>query len=148
MRAEAGERIEIERQRRDERLALAGRHLRDHPAMQARAADELHVEVDHVPDVRLVAHHVFRADEPARGVLHRGESLGQNLSQHILPLHGIADLSEPLLPLRGLRAELVVGEFLEGLVVRVDLGCEGIQRFDETRILRADDLFNEPGNHV
>ena len=44
----AFERVEIGGERRDERLALAGLHLRDLAPVQHRAADELHVEVPHV----------------------------------------------------------------------------------------------------
>ena len=44
----AFERIEVGGERRDERLAFAGLHLGDLPAVQHHAADELHVEVPHV----------------------------------------------------------------------------------------------------
>ena len=43
--ARAGERVEIDRQRGDQRLALAGLHLGDLALVQHHAADELHVEV-------------------------------------------------------------------------------------------------------
>ena len=49
VRAAAGEGIEVERQRRDEGLALAGRHLGDAPLVQHDAADQLHVVRHHVP---------------------------------------------------------------------------------------------------
>ena len=45
MHARAGERVEIDRQRGDQRLALARLHLRDLALVQHHAADELHVEV-------------------------------------------------------------------------------------------------------
>ena len=41
----AGDGVEIARERRDERLALAGLHLGDLPLVEDHAADELHVEV-------------------------------------------------------------------------------------------------------
>ena len=41
----AGERVEIDRQRRDERLAFAGLHLGDAALVQHHAADELDVEM-------------------------------------------------------------------------------------------------------
>ena len=44
----AGERVQVGRQRRDERLAFAGLHLGDAAAVQHHAADELDVEVPHV----------------------------------------------------------------------------------------------------
>ena len=46
--AAAGERVQIDGQRGDERLAFAGLHLRDLSVVQDDAAHELHVEVAHV----------------------------------------------------------------------------------------------------
>ena len=45
MDAAAGERVEIDRQRRHQRLALAGLHLGDPALVQDHAADQLHVEM-------------------------------------------------------------------------------------------------------
>ena len=45
MRALAFERVHVEGQRRDERLALAGPHLGDVPSVQREAAHQLDVEV-------------------------------------------------------------------------------------------------------
>jgi hypothetical protein len=45
MDAAAGERIEIDRQRRHERLAFAGLHLGDAALVQHHAADQLHIEM-------------------------------------------------------------------------------------------------------
>jgi hypothetical protein len=46
MHALAGERVEIDRQRRDQRLAFAGLHLGDRCLqVQHHAADQLHVEM-------------------------------------------------------------------------------------------------------
>ena len=44
----AGQRVEVRRQRRDERLAFAGAHFGDLAVVQRHAADQLHVEVAHV----------------------------------------------------------------------------------------------------
>jgi hypothetical protein len=44
MHAPAGQRIEIDRERGDKRLAFAGLHFRDGALMLHHAADELHVE--------------------------------------------------------------------------------------------------------
>ena len=49
VRALARQRVQIERQRRDERLAFAGRHFGDLAEVQLDAAHELHVVVHHVP---------------------------------------------------------------------------------------------------
>ena len=45
MDALAGERIEIDRKGRDQRLAFAGLHLGDVALVQHHAADQLHVEM-------------------------------------------------------------------------------------------------------
>ena len=47
MHALAGERVQIGRQGRDQRLALAGAHLGDLAVVQRDSADQLHVEVAH-----------------------------------------------------------------------------------------------------
>ena len=48
----AGERVEVDRQRRDERLAFAGAHLGDLALVQHHAADQLHVELAHADGAR------------------------------------------------------------------------------------------------
>ena len=66
----ARERVEIDGQRRDERLALARAHLRDASVMQAHAADELHVEVAH-------------AEHAARALAHDSERLRQQVVKRL-----------------------------------------------------------------
>ena len=48
--AAPGERVQVDRQRRDERLAFAGAHLGDVAFVQHLAAHDLHVEVAHAQD--------------------------------------------------------------------------------------------------
>ena len=55
MRAASGQRVEIKRQGRDQSLAFARRHFGDAAAMQNHSADQLHIEVHHVPGHRLIA---------------------------------------------------------------------------------------------
>ena len=62
----AGERVQVGRQRRDQRLAFAGAHLGDLAVVQHHAADQLHVEVAHLQ--RALA-----------GLAHDGEGFGQQL---------------------------------------------------------------------
>ena len=57
----AGERVEVERQRGNEGLALAGRHFGDPALVDRHAADELDVEVHHVPRQLVVADHDLAA---------------------------------------------------------------------------------------
>ena len=70
--------VEIRRQRRDQRLALAGLHLGDLALVEHRAADELHVEVPHV-------------EHAAAGFADDGERLGQQVVERLAvgePLRG------------------------------------------------------------
>ena len=60
----AGQRIEVGRQRRDERLAFARAHFRDLAVVQRHAAHELNVEVAH-------------RQRALAGLAHHGEGLGQ-----------------------------------------------------------------------
>ena len=64
--AAAGERVEIDRQRCDQRLAFAGLHLGDLAFVQHHAADQLHVEM-------------ALAERALGGLAHGGESGHQNV---------------------------------------------------------------------
>ncbi len=64
-------------------MALARLHLGDLALVQHDAAHELAVERDHVPRERVAAHLLGRADEPAAGVLHKRERLGQQLVERL-----------------------------------------------------------------
>ena len=57
MRAATGERVQIKGQRRHKCLAFSRRHFGDPAAVQDDAAEQLHVEVHHVPNHRLIANH-------------------------------------------------------------------------------------------
>ena len=74
------ERVEIGRQRGDERLAFAGLHLGDLALVQDGAADELDVEVPHV-------------QHAAAGLADDGKRLGQQVVERLA-------LGEPLLGTR------------------------------------------------
>ena len=89
----AGERIEIRRQRGDQRLAFAGLHLGDLAAVEDHAADQLHVEVPHV-------------QHAAPGLADDGERLGQQIVERFA-------VGEPLPELGGLVAQLFVGQRLD-----------------------------------
>ena len=73
----AGDAVEVGGQRRHERLALAGLHLRDLSAVEDHAADELHVVV-------------ALAESAAHGLADRGEGLGQDLVERLVDLLELA----------------------------------------------------------
>ena len=68
--AAARERVEVARQRRDERLALTGLHLRDPAEVQRRAAHDLHVEV-------------ALAEHPLAGLADGRERLGEQVVEDV-----------------------------------------------------------------
>ena len=86
----AGEGVEIDGERGDERLAFTGLHLGDLALVEHRAAEDLHVEV-------------AQADAATGGFAHGGERLGQDVVQRLA-------VREPLTELVGVRGELFVGQ--------------------------------------
>ncbi len=123
----AVERIEIGGQRGDERLAFAGLHLGDLPAVQHDAADELHVEVAHFQ------HAAARlADDRER------------FREHFVERFAVA---KPLAELRRLSTEPLVGERLDLRFFRADFGDHRTQALQVTLVLRADDLREESVNN-
>ena len=101
MDAAARERVQVERLRRDERLALAGLHLGDVALVEDDAAHQLHVEEAHV----------HRALER---LAHRGERLEEDLVEVLAVLDALPELGR-------LRGELGVGELLELGLERADV---------------------------
>ena len=125
--AVAGQRVEVGRQRRDQRLALTGLHLGDVAEVQRGAAHELHVVVE-------------LAQGAPGGLADDGERLGQQVVERLAV--GVA-----LLELVGQRAQLGVGEVdvvvLERLDVIGDLG----QPPDHLAFTGAQDLGKNHGGN-
>ena len=92
----AGKRVQVERQRRHERLALARLHLGDLALVEDDAADELHVERHHVPGERVAADLLGRPGQMAAGVLHEGVRLGQDLVERLALRQAVAERLRPL----------------------------------------------------
>ena len=124
----AGERIQVRRQRRDERLALARLHFGDAPGVQNHAADELHVEVPHV-------------QRPAAGLAHDGKRLGQQVVERFAPARALAQL-------RRASAQLGVGQRRGRGLELVDARDDRPQSFQLAFVLRADDLGQEGVDHA
>ena len=98
--AAAGQRIEIDRKRRHQRLALAGLHLGNLAFVQDHAADQLHVEM-----------------ALADGALGRLADGGECRHQEIVERLALREL---LLEGFGARAKLVVGELDQLRLERID----------------------------
>ena len=112
--AVAGQRVEIDRQGRDQGLAFAGLHLGDHAAMQHDAAHQLHVEM-------------ALAEGALRRLAHRRE----RIDQEVVELGAVGEL---LLELLGPRPQLVIGHRLELRLQLVDGGDDRPQALDVTII--------------
>ena len=117
------ERVEVRGQRRDQRLALTGLHLRDPAEVQRRAAHQLHVEVT-------------LAEDPLAGLADGGERLGEQVVEVLAPLEAPAELG-------GLGAELVVGEALHVGLERADLGDDRLQQLEFPALAHVEDPFEE-----
>ena len=110
MDALAGQRVEIDRKRRDQRLAFAGLHLGDVAFMQHHAADQLHVEMP-------------LAERALGRLAHGGEGRNQNV------VEGLA-VGELLAELVGARLQRLVGQ-------RGDLGLKRVDGVD-ARLIALD----------
>ena len=117
------ERVEVGRQRRDERLAFAGLHLGDLAAVEDDAADELDVEVPHV-------------QHAAAGFPDDGEGFRHQVVER-------RSVGEPLPELGGLGPQLVVGEALDLGFLGIDLGDERPNPLQLAVVRRADNFRQE-----
>ena len=93
--------VEVDRQRRDERLAFARAHLSDLALVQAHAADELNVEVAH-------------AEHAARTLADDSKSFGQDIVKRLT-------IREALTELVGVSRQLVIRESLHLRLQCIDL---------------------------
>ncbi len=129
MDAAAGERVEVDRQGRDQRLAFAGLHLGDAAVVQDHAADELDVEM-------------ALAEGALGGLAAGGEGRYQDI------VEGLAVVRELLLELGGARPQRVVGELFQLLFQRVDLRHARLIGLDPALVGRAENLAGERANHL
>ena len=149
VRAVSREAVQKERQRGDKRLALAGRHLGDHALVQAIAADELRVEMNHRPRHRLLADGKLRLRfrEPPRGILHRGKRLRQNVIEVFL-LRAPFERLQLFLPFRDLRAQGILAERAEFHLELIDARDDRLERLDHACVFRAEEFFEDPGDWI
>ena len=108
MDALALERVQIDRQSRDQGLALAGPHLGDLSAVEHDAADHLDVEVAHPED-------------SFSGFAHDSEGFGKEVAEEIVHLGVGAGFLELAAKLEGFPTQFVVGESKDVFFDRVDI---------------------------
>ncbi len=145
MDAAPGERVEINGQGGDERFAFAGGHFGDAPAVQGVAADELHIERNHLPEQWMLAHDDFRLafGETAAGVFDDSERFGQDLIERLGQLRFVLNLRESRLPIGGFLAQLVVRKLLKSGLGLVDAMNERPKFFHFAIILRPENPFQK-----
>ena len=115
-----GERVQIGRQRRHQRLALAGAHLGDLAVVKREPADELHIEVP-------------QAQFAARGLPHQGERLGDQVAER-----GAGGM--PRLEFACLCRKLIVGHLGGGRFEPVDGRNRAAQLLDQALVTAAENL--------
>ncbi len=128
MDAAAAQRVEIDGERRDQRLALAGAHLGDRALVQDHAADELHVEMP------LAEHALGRLAD-------RGEGRDEQIVEPSAVLQRFAELL-------GAGAQRLIGQSGEldfQSVDRLDLRLIGLE---PAIIGRAENLLGESAEHA
>ena len=119
--------VEIDRQGRDQRLALAGLHLGDHAAVQDDAAQKLHIEGP-------------LAQCSLRRLAHGGEGVDQKV------VEGLAT-RQPLAEPGRARPQCVVTERLELWLERIDGGDVPVQAFEESFVGGAEEPPRDRSEH-
>ncbi len=124
----AGERVEVDRQGRHQRLALAGAHLGDLAVVERHAADQLDVEVAHLQGAL------------AR-LAHRGEGLGQDRVERFAAGDALAELE-------GLVAQRLVAQGREAGLQGVDLLHDLPVLLEQPVVAAAEDRGEKLGQHA
>ena len=117
------ERVQVRRQRCDERFAFAGLHLGDASLMQDHAAQKLHVEVPH-------------ADGPHARLAHDRERLDQQVVQRFA-------VFETFFELNRLMPQLFVAELLHLRLERIDRRHFGLEFFQFAFARRSEQLVQK-----
>ena len=125
--AAAGERVEIDGEGGDQRLAFAGLHLGDFAVVQHHAADELHVEMP-------------LAERTLCRLAHGGEGRHQDVVQ-------LLALGELLLEIFGPRAQRLVGELFQLRFERVDRLDARAIRADAPLVRGTEQLARDSADH-
>ncbi len=125
--AAPGERIEINRQRCDQRLAFAGLHLGDLAFVQDHAADQLHVEM-------------ALAERALGGFAHRRERVDQDVVKR-------SAVGELLLQFAGACLQRVVGQRFELLLQCIDGANARLIAADAPVIGRAEQFTGDSADH-
>jgi hypothetical protein len=122
------ERVQVGGEGGDEGLALARLHLRDHPAVERQAADQLDVEVTHV-------------EHAPSGLAHDGEGLGEQRVEGLALGETAPELDRP-------GGQGAVVELAHGGLEGTDLGHHGADALQLPLVLGADDAGEDGVDHA
>ncbi len=116
-----GQRVEVGRQGRDQRLALTGLHLGDVAKMKGRAPHDLHIEMP-------------LAQRAPRCLAHGGKGLGQQV------VEGLPPVREPLAELVGHASQFTVGQAGEVILDQVHLLGDRLELAQDPALAGTQDL--------
>jgi hypothetical protein len=136
----AREGVQVERQRGDEGLALTRGHLGDATFVERDAADQLDIEVHHVPGQFMIADQNRATDQSPGGIFYHSKRLGQDLVQRLALLQTQAELV-------GLGAKLVIGQRLVLLLELVDTRDDGAAFLDVFPMVSAGKFLEDEAEH-
>ena len=119
----AAETVEVDRQGRDQRLALARLHLGDPTEVERRPTHHLHVVV-------------ALADHPVGGLTGDGKCLDQDVVERCAVV-------EPLAELAGLGLQLAVGHLSKLVFEGIDVGNHSLQCLEFLAFSRAEDAIED-----
>ena len=136
----ARERVQVKGQGGDEGFPFAGRHFRNLLLVEGDAADELDVEMHHLPGLFMVADDGGRTAEAAGRVLDDGKGFGEE------GVEGLA-FGEAGLELGGLAFDGVVGQALVLQFVGVDLFDQRGALAEESPVMAASEKFEDTEKH-
>ena len=127
MHALAFKRIQIDRQRRHQGLALASAHFGDLPAVEDNTADHLHIEVAH-------------AHAALAGLADRREGFRQDRVQRLAFFELAPELGR-------LRRQLIIGKGFNSWFERIDLPNNLVERLDITIVGRTEQGLGKRTDH-
>ena len=111
--ATSREGVEIDGKGCHQRLAFTGCHFRDAAIVEHHATNQLHIEVNHVPNKGMFADDQFPSRKTTGAIFYNSESLGQNGGEFLGQFIQIVNFGKPLFPLESLGAKRLIGQRLQ-----------------------------------
>ena len=115
--------------------------------MQGIAADELHIEGDHLPRQWMFADDNLSPTQPPAGVFDHREGLGEDFIEPAGQVLIVLNLGNLLLPGGGLLAQYIVGDVLQLGFKGVNARDQRTEALDLAVVLGANKLLYDVPNH-